>query len=232
MIKQALGRPVILKNLGLMSYTSAMAIMNSIAQQKQNFKCGKTSSEPLDHLLICQHKPVYTVGIRKKDYMDESVIKNLKSLNSEFHYTDRGGLITFHGPGQLVCYPVLNLKHYKLSIRCYINMLEDVLIRTCQHYDIDAHRTENVGIWVGENKIAAIGVHCRRYITSHGLALNCDTDLKWFDHIVPCGIPDKGVTSITKELSKVVAVDETMPVLMKNFEKVFSCNVVDKEPTK
>ena len=99
-------------------------------------------------------------------------------------------------------YPILNLKELKTSVRCHVDRMENMLIHACQSFGIQAQKTKDTGVWVGDEKIAAIGVHVARYITSHGFALNCDTDLSWFKHIIPCGIVDKGVTSLSKELRK------------------------------
>ena len=227
-LTKILNRNVILQNLGLQSHAAVMKIMNTIKAEKKSFLRKEIMDEPADQLLICEHKPVYTVGIRKKDYLDLKVIEKLKSLDAEFCYTDRGGLITFHGPGQLVCYPVLNLEHYTPSVRWYICQLEEVLIKTCNEFGIEGVRTENVGIWVGDNKIAAVGVHCRQYITSHGIALNCNADLSWYDHIVPCGLHGKGVTSISKELRMDVTIGQVSSLFIRNFEKKFNCKVVNQ----
>jgi len=175
-----------------------------------------------------KHHPVYTVGIRTKDYMDTEVINRLKELDAEYQYTDRGGLITFHGPGQLVCYPVLNLKNYGWTLRCYIHKLEQVVMDTCQQFGVETHRTDDVGIWIGNEKIAAIGVHCQRHITSHGLALNCNTDLSWFGHIVPCGLHGKSVTSLSRQLDDIVTVEHVTPHLLDKFQRVFGCEMVEK----
>ena len=219
-LTKSLYKNVILRNLGLVNYASAMKVMHNLQSDKHD-------GDENDYLIVCQHQPVYTIGKRKGlDYMDDSMIDNLKDLNAELCYTDRGGLITYHGPGQLVLYPVINLKHFSLSVRCYVNRLEELVIRTCKDFAVDGHRTDDVGIWVGNDKIAAIGIHCKRYVTTHGAALNCNTDLSWFNHIVPCGLHGKGVTSLTNELSKNVDVDEAIPVLIENFEKLFEAKVV------
>ena len=225
--------------LGLQSYSSVLATMKSIVEKKMLKKEGIAANQSVaedraedsrDRILICQHRPVYTVGIRTRDYMDESEMVRLKGLGAEFVYTDRGGLITFHGPGQLVCYPILNLKHYDLSLRCYIHKLEEVIMQTCQKFGVATHRTDDVGIWIGNNKIAAIGVHCKRHVTSHGLALNCNTDLSWFSHIVPCGLEGKSVTSLTREVvcgnvEEEHTVGMVTPHLLDSFADVFGCDI-------
>jgi len=216
---------ILLQNIGKCSYTPAMEIMKNYEQHKKLYLRKEITNEPVDRLLICEHNPVYTIGKRKQDYNDQSMIERLKSLNAEFHSTDRGGLITFHGPGQLVCYPILNLKHYKPSVKWYICHLEQVIINTLEDFNIKAERTNDVGIWIGNNKIAAIGIHCRQYITTHGLALNCNTDLSWFNHIVPCGLVGKGVTSITNETNQEITIERVLPVFIKCFEQVFNSEI-------
>jgi len=224
-----LSKTLLLRHLGMMQYTKAMSIMKQAEQSKKDFLRGHTKYEPPDTLFICEHKPVYTIGMRTQKYVDPDIASELQKLGAEFYFTDRGGLITFHGPGQLVCYPVINLKNFTPGVRWYICKLEEVLIKTCTQFGIDAKRTSDVGIWVGENKIAAVGIHCSRYITSHGIALNCNTDLSWFDHIVPCGIEDKGVTSLSKELGRNIDTEETWPVFVKKMENVFGCQVIQDE---
>lgn len=128
---------------------------------------------------------------------------------ADFHETKRGGQTTFHGPGQLVAYPILDLKRYGLSARCYVSLLEDVIIKVCGRYGVKAIKTKNTGVWTSDvNKIAAIGVHMRRNVTSHGIALNVNTDLSFFDRIVACGLEDKRATSLEKEGVIGVGVDE------------------------
>uniref|UniRef100_A0A9J7XDQ5 lipoyl(octanoyl) transferase n=1 Tax=Cyprinus carpio carpio TaxID=630221 RepID=A0A9J7XDQ5_CYPCA len=138
----------------------------------------------------------------------------------------RGGLITFHGPGQLVCYPVLNLGCFRKSVRWYVCELERTVIKTCAQFGIEASTSPDTGVWAGDNKICAIGIHCGRYITSHGLALNCNTDMSWFDNIVPCGIMGKGVTSLSRELGRDVPTEEAVPKLLEAFTEQFNCTLI------
>ncbi|XP_065669790.1 octanoyl-[acyl-carrier-protein]:protein N-octanoyltransferase LIPT2, mitochondrial-like [Hydra vulgaris] len=212
---------VALQNFRFQTYNSSMQIMKSFENILRT-GCDKTM---YGNILICEHPPVYTVGIRKKSYIDGDIIRNLKDKGAEFCYADRGGLITFHGPGQLVCYPILDLKKFNLSIRCYINQLEQVIIDTCTDLGVATERTNDVGVWVKENKIAAIGVHCRQHISTHGLAINCNTNLNWFKNIVPCGLVGKGVTSLSKELNDDITVDHVLPIFLKRFEKTFGCEI-------
>lgn len=164
-------------------------------------------------LLLVEHEPVYTIGIRSKDY-NEGYIGKLKqelrehNLDADFVKTNRGGLITFHGPGQLVAYPIIYLGDFKntiqnRSVRAYVNTLESVIIDTLSNVGLHHAHTvkEYPGVWVdsGKRKIAFIGISCKRFVTMHGISINCDCDLSWFDHIVSCGIEDKEITSISKE---------------------------------
>lgn len=173
-------------------------------------------------LLLCEHFPVYTTGVRDKNVED---IERLESLGAEFHFTDRGGLITFHGPGQLMCYPILNLAQFKKSISWYNTQLEEVGILTCKKFGVVADRTYNPGVWVDNSKIAAIGFHVSHWITSHGLALNCNVDLNWFEHIVPCGLKGKSVTSLSVETWKDVKVDNVIQPFIESFQEVFNCEL-------
>lgn len=184
-------------------------------------------------IIINEHSPVYTIGIRTKNYSinDEEKLRN---LGAEFHRTNRGGLITFHGPGQLVAYPIINLKNFEPSVRWYVCHIEKTVINLCKKYNIAAKTTEDTGVWVDNRKICAIGIHASRYITTHGLALNCNVDLSWYEHIVPCGLVGKEVTSLSKELEKNVSVDDTIPDFVASFEDVFQCKteLIDSSETK
>lgn len=213
-------RPVHLLKTGLLSYTKSLQLQKLIATRI-------IQKDPLfsNVLILTEHNPVYTIGIRTKDYSIDDE-QRLLQLGAEFHKTNRGGLITFHGPGQLVAYPILNLKNFTPSLKWYVCTIEKTVIDVCRKFNIDAQTTSDVGIWVDDRKICAIGVHGSRYITSHGLALNCNTDLRWFDHIVPCGIEGKGVTSLSSELKRDVSIDEVTPTFIGSFENYFGAKVV------
>ena len=148
--------------------------------------------------------PVYTCGRRDRGKLSDAEIEHLKcGGEAEFVETFRGGQTTFHGPGQLVAYPILDLKSFGLSVRCYVNLLETALINTLDVYGIKGFRTNDTGVWVSESlKIAAIGIHVRRNVTSHGIALNINTDPWWFDRIVACGLPDKKTTTMSIAIGK------------------------------
>ncbi|KAJ3385767.1 hypothetical protein HDU92_002863 [Lobulomyces angularis] len=188
----------------------------------QNFLVNlKTTNKTQTDLILCtQHTPTYTLGRRLRP--DTQELKKLTSLGADYLETARGGKITFHGPGQLLVYPILNLKNFKLGVRDYVSNLENSIISTCGDYNIKAEKGAETGVWVeNDRKIAAIGIQVQRYITSFGFGLNCNTDLKWFDHIIPCGLVGKSATSISKELSTNVEIESIIPVYLKNFKKEF-----------
>ncbi|RZC39173.1 lipoyltransferase 2, mitochondrial, partial [Asbolus verrucosus] len=207
--------------IGQISYTESLKL------QKYLVNLHHKNKELANTVLCVEHPPVYTTGIRTKQY-PESEANRLKELGAEFHRTDRGGLITFHGPGQLVVYPILNLKDFKSSMRWYVNQLEQSVIHLCAKFGIKAETSPHTGVWINDKKaVCAIGVHGSRFITSHGLAINCSTDLNWFKYIVPCGIEGKGVTSLSKELNRHISTQEVVPLFLDSFCKIFACNYVD-----
>uniref|UniRef100_A0A1B6LDI8 Octanoyl-[acyl-carrier-protein]:protein N-octanoyltransferase LIPT2, mitochondrial n=1 Tax=Graphocephala atropunctata TaxID=36148 RepID=A0A1B6LDI8_9HEMI len=211
-------------DLGRMSYKDALNIQILAANHiKALVSEGKT---PCGTLLLVEHNPVFTIGLRTKKYTLEDEEK-LTKLGAEFHKTDRGGLITFHGPGQLVLYPILYLKQFKPSVKWYVSTIESVVIDLCKHYGLEASTSPHTGVWVNDRKICAIGIHGSRFVMTHGLALNCNTDLTWFSHIVPCGIEGKGVTSLSNELGRIVTPKEVMPNLLKSFSRGFNCVLRD-----
>ncbi|CAG0888383.1 unnamed protein product, partial [Cyprideis torosa] len=220
------------RKLGCLHYREAMAVMNTHAEPMIAERKAERQTSLPGILLLLQHYPVYTIGIRRRSYSD-SERSRLEALGAEFHATGRGGLITFHGPGQLVAYPVLNLSliQGRCSVRAYVSDLEDVLIKTCSSYQIQAHRSKNTGVWVQQNKIGAIGISVRHWITSHGVALNCNTNLDWFRYIVPCGIQEAGVTSLSRETGRDVSVDDALPHFLNAFEEPLhaSCASVQRE---
>ena len=223
-----------LVNLGRMSYSAALKVQDSAVAE---IKAKRSPSK----LLIVEHDPVYTTGVRTKHYGAEEE-RRLRELGADFIRSNRGGLITFHGPGQLVAYPILNLTEFFpvatarkaiLGVKWYVERLEQSVIDTCGDVGVEAVRSPpHPGVWVPgepEEKVCALGVHSSNLVTSHGLALNCDVDLEWFSHIVPCGIPDRGVTSLTRALGRRVTTEEVLPILVRNFEKSFECNVVPED---
>lgn len=220
-------------NLGRLEYSKALKVqkylLNQYIQKQKDNNQNERSN--LDSILLVEHEPVYTIGIRRDAYKNLDLDK-FKSLNAQIEYTDRGGLITFHGPGQLVAYPIINLKNFKPSLKWYVSQLEQTVINLCKNdFGLKAYRLCSIGytgVWANDAKLAAIGVHCKQYITYHGLALNCNVDLKWFEHIVPCGIQDKRVSSLSDQLGKNINFNTILPIYLKNFSNVFECEIVDK----
>lgn len=204
---------------GRMDYQSALQL-----QKILSFRHHDKTLPPACHdtLVLVEHDPVYTTGIRSKSYTEQDGEK-LRNLGAEFHRSNRGGLITFHGPGQLVAYPVLNLKHFTPSVRWYVDRIEKTIVRLCGELCIAAETSPHTGVWVRDKKICAIGIHASRFVTTHGLALNCDTDLRWFRHIVPCGIEGKGVTSVSRELGQGKTIEDILPLFLESFSELFDC---------
>lgn len=173
-------------------------------------------------LLLLEHPHVYTLGRRGKESDVLVSTEQLRELGAEVHYIDRGGEATYHGPGQLVGYPIVNLRKWGGGPLKYVRTLEQTLISTLSEFGVQAESEDRpTGVWIGDAKIAAIGVRISRSITMHGFALNVNPDLSYFEHIVPCGLPDGGVTSISREVSGDVEVEDVMQVLVQQFGKAF-----------
>jgi len=176
---------------------------------------------PPPHIITTEFNPVYTCGRREVGTVSEKQQAYLRADGrAEFVEAKRGGQTTFHGPGQLVAYPVIDLRAHKLTPRHYVCALEKSLIATCANYGITAMTTENTGVWTSpDDKIAAIGVHMRRHITSHGVGLNVNTDLWWFDRIVACGLEGKRTTSLEKEGVRGKSVEEVGNSFVEEFRE-------------
>ncbi len=185
-----------------------------------------------DHLLLLEHDPVFTLG---RNARRENVLfpaEALRARGFEVFETGRGGDVTYHGPGQVVGYPILDLAPDRCDVHRYVRDLEEVMIRTCADYGVAAGRVEGLtGTWVGHDKIGAIGVRIARWVTSHGFAFNVATDLSAFDLIVPCGIRGRGVTSLERLLGRAVPLDEVMDRLAAHFATVFRRVVADTVPS-
>lgn len=199
------------------SYSDAWSrqteIFNSVIEARKEGK-------PYENRIIfCTHPHVYTIG--KHGKQENMLISGdmLSRIGAEVFRIDRGGDITYHGPGQLVCYPILCLEDFNLGLKGYLHLLEEAVIRTCSHYGIQSGRVDGAtGVWIDintprERKICAMGVRSSHFVTMHGLALNVNTDLKYFDYINPCGFTNKGVTSIEKETGVQVSMDEVRRIL-------------------
>ena len=186
------------------------------------------------YLLFCEHDNVYTLG-KSGDKQNLLIARNIcESRGIDLHEINRGGDITYHGPGQIVVYPIIDLEEFNIGIISYISMLEDVVIETLKQFGIKGEKDEKaMGVWIDAGnsikarKICAIGVKASRYITMHGLALNVNTDLSYFDYINPCGFTDRGVTSMEKELNGKVDLKEVSEIMKISFEKVFGMKCVE-----
>lgn len=222
-----MSRVVHVLRTGKLSYQKSLNLQKTVSSIVLNDQTGSLPNA----LILTEHDPVYTVGIWTKSYGPEEE-QRLKMLGADFFRTNRGGLITFHGPGQLVAYPVLNLKNFQPSVRWYVCHIEKTVIDLCRRYGIRAGTTQDTGVWVEDRKICAIGIHASRYVTTHGLALNCNNDLKWFEHIVPCGIEGKGVTSLSRELNREMGISDVTPTFLDSFQDILECDLVEFEPEK
>ncbi len=207
-------------DLGLMGYAEAWKLQERLVAAR---KTGLMD----DVLLLCEHPHVITLGRSGKREHLLASDHLLRQMNVAFHVANRGGDITYHGPGQIVGYPILNLAAIRRDVVWYVRRLEEAMIRATQDFGIEAGRVEGkTGVWVkapdgNEEKLAAIGVHISRWITSHGFAYNVTTDLRYFDLIVPCGIPDRRPTSLEKLLGRTVDRAEAAERILKHFGKVF-----------
>ena len=234
---------VIFKDLGVIDYKSAWDYQEKLLQQNVAVKTlirtdpSQTSEIDTQHyFLLCEHLPVYTLGKSgdmKNVLMSE---QELDAADIKFFKTNRGGDITFHGPQQIVGYPILDLEKIYTDIGKYLRNLEEVIILTLAEYGITAGRSKGeTGVWLDadsvgkERKICAIGVRCSRWITMHGFALNVNTDLKYFDNIIPCGILNKQVTSIEKELGGKVDFEEVKNIIKVKFAIVFNAKLSIEE---
>jgi lipoyl(octanoyl) transferase len=220
-------KPCLILDLGLIGYAEAYALQKRVvAARKASLDSARNPGAIDDVLLICEHPHVITLGRNGKREHLLASDHVLKQKGVEFHSSDRGGDITYHGPGQIVGYPILHLGAIRRDVGWYVRMLEEAMIRATAEFGIAAQREEGkTGIWVqsgrAEEKLAAIGVHLSRWITSHGFAYNVSTDLRYFDLVVPCGIADRRVTSLEKLLGRRVQRSEVVPRLTRHLGEIF-----------
>ena len=213
------------RRLGVVPYREALALQRTLVEERR-------SNRVPDTLLLLQHPPVITLGVRGDGGRSHIVasLDRLTELGVEVSETGRGGDVTYHGPGQIVGYPVVDLRPDRCDVHRYVRDLEEVMIRTCADYGVNAARIAGLtGAWVGSEKIGAIGVRISRWITSHGFAFNVSTDLDYFDLIVPCGISNLGVTSLGRLLNREVANAAVEDALIQHFASVFQRSVTHAE---
>jgi lipoyl(octanoyl) transferase len=210
-------RQLEVRRLGLVPYDEALAVQRQLVEER---RAGRVP----DLLLLLQHPPVITLGV-KGDGGRANIVATgarLAELGIAVHETGRGGDVTYHGPGQIVGYPILDLKPDRCDVHRYVRDLEDVMIRVCATYGVTAGRLEGLtGAWVGVEKIGAIGVRLSRWITSHGFALNVSTNLDHFALIVPCGIGDRGVTSLERTTGRRLRLRDVEDAVARSFQDVF-----------
>ncbi len=230
---------ILFKDLGLMDYKTCWdyqeELFTEIIQQKiANRSLPVEQQTPTkNYLLFVEHPHVYTLG---KSGSEKNLLINetqLKQNNASYYKINRGGDITYHGPGQMVVYPILDLDNFFTDIHKYLRLLEETIILTLKEYGIESERSAGeTGVWLeAENKfkarkICAMGVRCSRWVTMHGLAFNVNVDLNYFNNIIPCGIQNKAVTSLNKELDAQVNIDEIKETLKNNFCKLFEAELI------
>jgi len=227
-----MNKTVEIHDIGLVDYEEALnfqlKLFNEIIDTKISNRKNRTNIKTKNHLVFVEHNSVYTLGKSGKIsnlLLDEN---DLKKNDIKFYNTNRGGDITYHGPGQIVCYPILDLDNFFNDVHKYLRFLEETIILTLRDYGINGERSDNeTGVWLDVNtrnprKICALGVKASRWVTMHGLALNVNNDLSYFNDIVPCGIKDKSVTSISVECKKNIEENFLKEKIIKNFLKLFS----------
>ena len=211
-------RSLLVRRVGLMPYAPALELQRALVTSRQR-------GEIPDTLLLVEHPHVLTLGVRGDGGRSHilATADHLAARGVEVHETGRGGDVTYHGPGQIVGYPIVDLKPDRCDVHRYVRDLEEVLIRTAQEYRVSAGRVEGLtGVWVGREKLAAVGVRIARWVTSHGFALNLTTDLDYFTLIVPCGVADRGVTSLEKLVGRRLERREVEGHLVDHFCAVFA----------
>ena len=223
-------------DLGLIDYKEAWdfqeGYFKKIIDIKINNRNNQTEETTPNYLIFCQHPHVFTLG--KSGKMENLLVDEhgLDEKEATFYKINRGGDITYHGPGQLVVYPILDLDNFFTDIHKYMRFLEEAVIKTCAEYGIEAGRIDGLtGVWINDGsprKLCAMGVKSSRWVTMHGLALNVNTDLSYFGNIVPCGIDDKAVSSIQKELNREIAMTEVAEKLKSHLGELFEMEIINK----
>lgn len=210
-------RELSVRCLGRVGYAEGLELQHQLVEQRRR-------GEIPDQLLLLEHPPVITLGVKTRNDRRHVLATpaRLAELGVEVFETGRGGDVTYHGPGQVVGYPILDLRPDRCDVHAYVRDLEEVLIRAARHFGVEAGRVRGLtGIWVGAEKLAAIGVRISRWVTSHGFAFNVNTDLSHFNLIIPCGITDRGVTSLQKLLGRAVDLSQVESALEAEFRAIF-----------
>lgn len=237
----AKNRTVAFHDLGLVDYKQAWDFQEEVFSKTVNLKLQNRKNELANlpqtttenHLIFCEHPHVYTLG--KSGSLDNLLLteEQLKQHQATFYKINRGGDITYHGPGQLVAYPILDLDHFFTDIHKYLRLLEEAVVKTIAEYGIIGDRLAGyTGVWVEpENekkarKICAMGVRCSRWVTMHGIGFNVNSDLSYFNHIIPCGIKEKQVTSIENEIGRKVDMDELKQKLKNHLQSIFEMEIL------
>lgn len=213
-------RELQVKRLGVISYAQGLELQKTLVEQRK-------AGEIPDQLLLLEHPPVITLGVKARNDRSHIVAAPsvLEAEGVEVFETGRGGDVTYHGPGQLVGYPILDLKPDRCDVHAYVRDIEEVMIRAAAEFGVQAGRVPGLtGAWVDSEKLAAIGVRIAKWVTSHGFAFNVNTTLDHFNFIVPCGISDKGVTSLERLLGRQVAMDEVENAIERAFRDVFGAS--------
>ena len=232
-----MNKQIIVHDLGLVDYQDALdyqlRLFNQIIHTKIENRKKNTQIETENHLIFVEHPNVYTLG-KSGDISNLLLNKNeLDDKKIQFFNTNRGGDITCHGPGQIVCYPILDLDNFFTDIHKYLRFLEETIIRTLNDFGIVSARSQNeTGVWIDSDlvfsrKICAMGVKASRWVTMHGLALNVNNDLSYFENIIPCGISNKSVTSIYKETRMDISLNQVKKTITKHFMEIFSAELVE-----
>lgn len=234
-----MNKQVLFQDLGLIDYKACWDYQESLFNETVSQKIANRDLEPSaqvetkNHLLFVEHPHVYTLG-KSGDISHLLINQNqLEEKHASYYKINRGGDITYHGPGQLVGYPILDLDHFFTDIHKYLRLLEETVILTLDEYGIKGGRSKGeTGVWLDEDnifkarKICAFGVRCSRWVTMHGWGFNVNADLGYFSNIIPCGIQDKAVTSLNKELGQDIDIPEIKEKLKKHFSTLFECNLV------
>jgi lipoyl(octanoyl) transferase len=220
-------RALEVRRLGLVDYEAALVLQRTLVEER---RAGRIP----DLLLVLEHPPVITLGVKGDGGRSHitAAPAHLEALGIRVFEAGRGGDVTYHGPGQIVAYPILDLRPDRCDVHRYVRDIEEVMIRVCAAHGVAAGRIAGLtGVWVGDEKIGAIGIRMSRWITSHGLAFNVATRLEHFNLIVPCGIGDRGVTSLERATGRPLRLEAVEDELIETFAEVFGCEIIHTNRT-